>query len=241
VITLNRRTLLRGAAGVLALPILSGLSAAAQTPGFTLPEGPMLYTRRLEQTLVDGKKLIVTRRFAVRFERAGEGYRVTGEQVGVETEAPEKLATLMRIERERVETGIFPLLLDAGGRIVASEGIPSLAGLDEAVREARALIEQRPRPAEERAELLRFVEAVHASAGKLVTQLPADLFVPTPHREIREVELPGGEKGQVTVIFTAETDPASGLMREATREVLTELGGQTRRAIESWRLDPLKS
>jgi hypothetical protein len=38
------------------------------------------------------------------------------------------------------------------------------------------------------------------------------------------------------VTFTATRDPVTGLMREAQREVLTEVAGDLRRTIESWTL-----
>lgn len=238
----GRRAWLRGAAAALALPVLSGLplAAAAQGPRFSPPDGPMLYSRRLERSLADGARLTVSRSFVVRFEHAGGGFRLSGEQAGVEVEAPEKLAAFARIERERTELGLFPLMLDAQGRILADEPPPFDARLDEAVREAVAMIERRPRAAAERSELLRFVEAVHAGAGTLVSALPLDLFAPPPRprRERRDVALPGGETGEVSVTFAASADPATGLMRHAEREVVTTLVGESRRTVETWRLEP---
>jgi hypothetical protein len=86
-----------------------------------------------------------------------------------------------------------------------------------------------------------FVEALHRSAGALVTEPPRDLFAPVdcPREESRTVALPDGDTGQVRVIFTATRDPVTGLMREARREVVTEVSGDLRRTIESWTLMPL--
>jgi hypothetical protein len=41
------------------------------------------------------------------------------------------------------------------------------------------------------------------------------------------------------VTFSAARDPATGLMREARREVVTELDGDRRTTLESWQLTPL--
>jgi hypothetical protein len=41
------------------------------------------------------------------------------------------------------------------------------------------------------------------------------------------------------VIFTAERDPATGLMREARREIVTQVSGDLRRTVESWTLTSL--
>jgi len=239
----DRRALLRLVAAAMLFPAVSAVPVAAGAQGarFAPPAGPMLYTRRLERPLADGARLVASRSYAVRFEPVDGGYRVTGEQVGVEVSAPERLAAFARIEREREETGPFPLRLDANGQIVGGPAAPLSTQLDAAVREAIAELDARPRDPAERAELLRFVNAVHQTAGRLTTELPADLFAPParPRTERREVALPNGEAGQVTVTFSAFADPATGLMRQAVREVLTELEGNRRRTIESWQLAPL--
>ena len=75
----------------------------------------------------------------------------------------------------------------------------------------------------------------------MITPLPVDLFAPVEmsRRESRQVALPGGEAGEVAVTFTAERDPRTGLMRQATREVRTRLSGDLRSTVETWRLEPL--
>lgn len=236
---LARRALLRLAGSAAVLPLLPVVPAAAQPArGFAPPTEPMLYTRRLERGLAGGARLVVSRSFAVRFARAADGYRVDGQQVDVAVDAPEQLAALARLERERVETGLFPLELDAAGAIRDSAPAAASAQLDEAVREAIAEIERWDRPPAERAQLRAFVDTVHRSAGQLVTEPPRDLFAPLDgHREeSRALALPGGGAGQVRVTFTATRDPVTGLMREARREVVTDVAGDLRRTIESWTL-----
>lgn len=241
--TVDRRAVLRLAAGALLLPLASAAAAhpAGSATGFSPPDGPMLYTRRLERALAGGARLVVSRSFAVRFRHEAEGFRVEGAQVGVEVDAPEQLAAFARLEREREERGLFPLLLDSTGIIADGTGIPIATRLDAAVRETLATLEARPYDPAERAELVRFVNAFHQSAGKLVTELPRDLFAPAeaPRSESREVTLPGGNSGEVVVTFSAVRDPATGLMRQALREVVTELEGDRRKTRESWRLSPL--
>ncbi len=239
----DRRSVLRGAAAALLLPTMSALPlrAFALGPRFAPPAGPMLYTRRLERGLADGAAFVVSRGFEVRFRPEATGYLVDGRQVDVDVEAPEALAAFVRIEREREERGLFPLRLDAGGTIAAGTGTPVATRLDEAVRAALAALETRSHRPAERAELVLFVNAFHQSAGKLMTELPRDLFAPdeTPRSERREVVLPGGDAGEVAVTFSATRDPATGLMRRAQREVVTVLDGARRRSVEFWRLDLL--
>ena len=238
----GRRALLRLAGVAITLPLMPIVSAAARAAGpFAPPAGPMLYTRRLERELAGGARFTVSRSFAVRFVPGADGFRVDGEQVSVAVDAPEPLAALARLERERVETALFPLQLDSAGAIRGSSHVTHSEQLDEAVREVTARIAQARHSAAERDALRAFVETVHRSAGELVTELPRDLFAPgdVPREESRAIVLPGGELGQVRVTFAAARDPATGLMREARREVVTEVAGDVRHAVESWSLVPL--
>ena len=235
----DRRALLHLAGLTAALPLLRVVPAAAQpATRFAPPAAPMRYTRRLERGLPDGARLIVSRDFAVHFVPDTGGFRIEGEQTGVMVDAPPSLAALARLERERIETGVFPLQLDAAGAIRAAAPSAPSAQLDEAVREVTAQIEHWPHTPAEREQLRAFVNAVHQSAGRLVTELPRDLFAPTgvPRADNRAIALPGGEAGQVSTTFTATRDPATGLMREAQREVLTKVAGEVRRTLESWTL-----
>lgn len=236
----DRRALLRLAAAAAALPLLSAGPAAARAR-FAPPAAPMRYARRLERPLADGARLIVDRGFAVRFVREGSGFRVDGEQVDVAVEAPPQIEALARLERARIERGVFPLLLDAGGAIRSVAPTATSAQLDEAVREVAARIERGEHAPVVRDELRAFVDAVHRSAGALATELPRDLFAPAgvPREESRAIALPDGRAGRVTIAFTASVDPATGLMREARREVVTEVAGEARTTLESWRLTTL--
>jgi len=239
VIRADRRTLLGFAGIAAAVPLIPSLPAAALSAGrFAPPAAPMRYTRRLERALADGAALTVSRSFAVRFAREADGFRIDGEQVEVAVDAPAALEALARLERERVESGLFPLLLDATGAIRGVPRAAASAQVDAAVREVAARIERWEHTPTERDELRAFVDAVHQSAGRLVTGLPRDLFAPGdfPREESRAIALPGGEAGRVRMTFTAVRDPATGLMREARREVVTEVSRDLRRTVESWTL-----
>lgn len=233
----DRRTVLRLGLGAAIVPLIPAGPACA-AGRFAPPAGPMRYIRRLARGLGDGAEIVVVRQFAIRFLPAADGFRIEGEQVGVEVEAPARLARFAQLERERVEAALFPLLLDGEGRIVAKRAGQPSAQLDAAVREA---LERLPRGTGERDALRRLVEAVHQGAGRMLTELPPDLFAPsaTPRAETREVALPGGGAGTVAVTFSALSEPATGLLREARREVLTTLSGETRRTLETWQLVPL--
>ncbi len=245
---LDRRALVRlfGAAALASLGATRAVArAAGPGPGqglgrFVPPPGPMRYTRQLVRTMAGGYSLTVERSFAVRFEPAVQGFVVAGEQTGVEVEAPTTLAALAALERKRVETGLFPLRLDRLGRIMDAPGEPRLADIDQVLAATRAVIEQRPLTASERAEAAQFLALVHQSASGFLSHLPADLFAPVERQRVeqRTLDLPG-EDGTVRVEFVAETDPRSGLMQHARREIVTRIGDQSRATREDWTLRPL--
>ena len=237
---IDRRSLLRCGAAAMAIAALPA-RGAAPAAGFDPPSTPMRYTRRLERGLPGGASFAVSRSFAIRFLREAGGFRVEGEQVAVAVEAPEPLAEFARIERERRETGLFPLALDSSGAIRGLAPGVDTGRLDEAVRAALARIDAGSHPQAERERLRAFVEAVDRSAGAILTELPRDLFAPVdcPRSERRAVALPGGDRGEVRLSFDAERDSLSGLMRTARREVVTDIAGDLRRTVESWTLTPL--
>jgi hypothetical protein len=238
----DRRQVLRLAAATALLPVLAGAPLRALAAArFAPPAVPMRYTRALRREMADGNAFVVTRSFAVRFLGDARGFRVDGEQVDVTVDAPARLAQFAELERRRSEVGLFPLTLDAHGQIYGARVGIDTDELDAAVREALATLDGRAFSPGERDEIARFVSALHQGAAKIVTELPKDLFAPAdPERTTtRDVALPGGQEGEVTVRFTARTDPGTGLMEEARREVVTDLAGDRRRTSENWILSPL--
>jgi hypothetical protein len=227
------------------LPIASAVpfpAAAHADDRIVPPGGPMRYTRRLERTLGDNASFVVSRSYSVVFLPQPRGLRVEGQQIDVAISAPESLAAFVRLEREREELGLFPILLDDHGMIVGSAPDGESRQLDAAVREVSAELERRAFDPVGREELRQFASALQHQAGRMVTVLPPDLFAPAEpaRRDSRQVSLPGGATGEVAVTFTAARDPVTKLMREATRVVDTSLSGGLRRTTETWRLEPLR-
>lgn len=234
----SRRRFLQGSAIATTAALLGARAAQAQTGQFAPPAGPMRYTRRLERELADGARIVVERSFSVRFHREGDGFRVDGVQVGIAVDGPESLASFLAMERDRQELSLFPLWLDAAGALRDAPGEPVAGQLDAAVREAMAQLQVDSRSPAERAELGRFLAAMQQSAGRVLTDLPRDLFSPPDGERVerRAVALAGGLQGEVRVRFAATRDPLTGLMREARRTVVTELGADRRETVESWQL-----
>ena len=238
----DRRTFVHIALASALVPAWAAQARAASGgPGaFSPPPGPMRYRRVLRRDMGGGHTFLTERGFDIRFESAPGGFAVVGQQVSVRVEAPSQLADFARLEERRVETGLFPLELDAGGQIVGGAQASECEQFEAAYRQALAELAQQRLPEPEHAQLRAFVGALHAAGGTVVTELPADLFAPAEgnRADERTVPVPGGQSGQVRVEFAAQTDPSTGLMREARRAVLTVLGEDRRQTLESWSLTP---
>ena len=240
----DRRAMLRWAMAAALAPVFASRAGAVASAGgktFAPPPGPMTFSRRLERALPDGNQLVVARSFAVRFAQTAAGWTVTGEQVGVTVDAPARIAALAALERQRVETGLFPLALDRAGMILGGPDSRPARELDQAVAIVRRRIGKAAIAEDERKELEAFVRAVHEAGTKMASQFPGDLFAPRDDavRVERELALPGGGAGTIKVCFTAVTDPATGLMREARREIVTAIAEDRRLTREDWALTPL--
>ncbi|GAA0265999.1 hypothetical protein GCM10009127_01740 [Alteraurantiacibacter aestuarii] len=195
----------------------------------------MVYTRKLQRQMVGGAMLEVTRNFNVHFEPFGAGYRLEGTQLSASVAAPSRIAEFARLEEQRVETGVFPLLLDRMGQIVDGAGPHESHEIEEALA---GLNREYERNGPDGQELDLLVEALHQAGARMTSQLPRDIFAPveTTREQQQEIALPWGESGAVTTRFVAVCDPQTGLMHEASREVVTDLAGDQRRTVESWRL-----
>ena len=92
----------------------------------------------------------------------------------------------------------------------------------------------------ERTAALAMVAKLQAQARAAGGNWPADLFRPASgeHQESRELPLPDGSTGKVTVTITA-TDAPGGLLDRLQRRVVTELGGSARLSTETWTLASL--
>ena len=231
----DRRTALRIALGAALLPML------APRPAFALGDVPiappareMIYRRTLARQLSGGATFRVTRDFAVRFLPLDGGFQVEGRQIAARVEAPAHLARFAALEEQRVESGVFPLILDHAGRIVdGTEASPSHEF-------ALALDEVRRRHGQNGDEVETLIEALHSTGLRLTSQLPSDLFAPTevPRLAREEIVLPWGDRGEVVTSFEGLRDPATGLMHSARREVVTRLDGDERSSGEEWGLFP---
>jgi hypothetical protein len=233
----DRREFLGVAGAALLLPL--GAAARAEAAGFAPPAGAMRYTRNLRREMIDGSEIETERFFTVRFVPDAGRYRIEGEESAPpRVSGPAVIEAFLQLERERRETGLFPIALDRAGRIVDE---PSRAGspqLDRAVEEALHRVAASGLAPDDQAAARTFLFGLHQAAGSLIASPPADLFRPpsAPRGESRDVALPGGGTGTVSLTFAASADPATGLMRKAERQIRTCLGPSERRTSERWTL-----
>ena len=213
-----------------AAAMAGGADAPAPARGFDPPpDRPMLLSRTLVRELADGKAIVATRRYRVAFHRTEAGWRIEGDLVASEIACPPALAALAAIERGRPDDGLFPILLDRAGRIVAREPAGSLG---------RGAVERAIELGGSSAAADGFLADVQAAAaGDGLTRWPESLFLPgDEHREeAREVALPDGRAGTVRVALDRASAAAAGTM---TRAITTDLAGTRRVSRESWALDP---
>ena len=210
--------------------------APAVATAFHPPATPVLLTRELRKALPDGKEIVSRRRYAIRFVPQGAGFRVEGDLVGTEVEAPPELARLAEVERIRSDEGLFPLTLDASGMIVAQQGDHDPVAEARTIAEAKAYLAQQTQLSDEdRAAALAMVVKLQSQARASGGNWPADLFRPATgeREESREIPLPDGSAGKVKVTIAARNAP-DGLLAQLRRNVETELAGTSQLSTELW-------
>ena len=236
---IDRRAAIRAAMASALLPtLLSGKIAAAAGARIMPPTRPMEFVRRLRREMSGGFAVVVERRFEIRFVELTAGYRIDGRQISSAVDAPPNLEALARLERERRETGMFPLDLDRNGIIRSGPAIVETPNLQQAVDTALGQLSAGLENPSEIAEVRTFMIGLQQAEGTLSSAMPADLFVPplSAQRASREIDLPGGMTGSLSSEYSGNISPETGLLSEARRVILTETGDTRRETVESWSL-----
>ncbi|APE27484.1 hypothetical protein BMF35_a0655 [Aurantiacibacter gangjinensis] len=237
----DRRRMLALAAAAIAAPAWTAALARPVSTGRIIspPSGMMRYTRTAIRQLGQHETLQVTRSFDVDFRSFEHGFMLHGQQVAARVEAPEALRSFGRLEEARDESALFPIALNAYGQILSSDLAPlENDGVAAAIAEAVEILRQQQLPQDERAQLASSIAAMQRAAQRVIAHLPTDIFAPSAGPRVVEqaLALPGGMAGRLETRFAGESDFATGLMRSATREIVTEVEGSTRRAHERWSL-----
>jgi hypothetical protein len=186
----------------------------------------MVLTRTVIRELSDGNQIVVTRRFRIRFEANDQGYRIEGTQIGVEVAVPPILDSMADMERNRVESGVFPLQLNQQGILLDQTGQPVDPAFSQEMEiRGSAIINRADIPAEERSAGIRSLSRLTKQGTR--TPWPADLFTAAPgeRRQQREVPLSDGRLGKVEVVLRVDGLLSCGLPKSFERVVITELPG----------------
>lgn len=233
--------LLAAALAVPAAPALAADREEGREPGvsqgFLPPAQPMILTREVRRSLVDGKQFVSRRSYAIRFVPAMNGYVVEGTLIASEVDAPPALMQLAELERTR-EGGPFPLLLDSAGLITGQRGGESPGQVQRTMTAATSALAASSLSAAEQAAALRMVAQLQSRSSAAGVTWPANLFRPPvgTHSEART--LPTDAGGGRVVITTESAADHGGLLRRFERHIDTEVAGSHRRNIESWTLSP---
>ncbi|MEZ5689817.1 MAG: hypothetical protein R3E21_13695 [Caenibius sp.] len=214
----------------------------AQTAAaFHPPAQPMIFTRRLRRDLGPGQSIEAVRSFEVRFSPNAQGFRLDGHEVAVNVTAPPALAKLAEIERNRVETRVFPLQLDSTGRIIAGPGgqTPS-PSLSVAVDQALEQIATSRMGQADQINAQEFMLGLQLVASSLTSNLPGSLFrgIAEQERVERQLPLPDGSFGELAVRITASAAPDTRMFQHGERTVITRIGSSERKWVEEWSLTP---
>ena len=225
--------MLGGLAGLAGVATSIKAASIAQTP-----QGPMLLSRRLVRGLSDGNRIEVRRLWRVAFVRRQSGMALIGRQVGVSVEAPERLAPIAAIERERSTDNKFPIIIDESGLIVGAGEAENASDVDRAIHAAQQIAQENGASKSQQQQLRAALQQVQAAGSSLLDRLPKDLFFPrsSGFAEQRAINLPGGVSGQFEVTYSVSAHPISGLLDHADRHIVTRLGDSAQASSEHWEL-----
>ena len=171
----------------------------------------------------------------------GAGCRISGEQSDVTVTAPAALAPFAQLEEQRVETGLFPILIGRDGLIDPAPTPPMNQQLDRAIAIATRRFRKAALPLSDARRGVAFLSALERSVAEHISQVPRDLFFPrdATRTHDRAVHLPDGTQGHVLVDFKAATFGETRLLKHAARTITTSIGTDARTSHEEWSLHHL--
>ena len=217
----------------------SATNQEAQVYQFSPPDVPLILTRTVWRSLVDGKEIISRKRYAVRIIADGDGFKVTGALFESTVEAPPPLAALAEMERRRSDPALLPIRLDPDGRILAAPGGFDPAARQPGTRVAQRLVRSSNIAGADKDQADSLIDQIAKAGG--IAQWPSDLFNPSrqSQHEQRRMALPGGNEGEIDVSITVHGQRQGGqwqggLPATVERTVVTELDGTRKVSREQW-------
>lgn len=201
-----------------------------------------MISRTIVRSLVDGKEVRATRRYLVWFRREADGWRIDGELRDVAVEVPPLLEQFAEIERNRVEPGFFPIVLDLAGKVKTRLGPPiGDASRAHAMALGEMMIAGALVSTNARNQATTMLTQV-VMAGNGGTAWPVEIFNPgSPETlETRDIALPDGSRGSINIAMRSEGQVRGSLPTRVERTVETDLSGTTRTSREIWTFEPVK-
>lgn len=238
----SRAVWLAGVAALMPLiagPLQAAPAAARATTPFAAPDTEMLLTRTVRRPLPGGAEVLARRSYAIRFTREGAGYRIDGRLAQVEVDAPPPLRALAALERQRRDEGMFPMWLDAEGRLLTGSGPRRAEQVGQAIDAAATAPALDTIGTLDKLQAQAFIRQLGENPVR--SPWPEELFRPVPgnRRETRMIPLVNGGRGRVVTDIAARATVETGLLVSFDRTVTSDLEGDTRATYESWTLVPL--
>ena len=237
---ISRRTALSAVAGAFAIAAAGTLpSAVWAMPNIRIPSQKMRLIRVLSRAMRGGAELKVSRNWEVSFASQRQGIVITGRQVAASVEAPRALAQIAQIEEERSTDGMWPITLSEEGRILMVGSQSADDDLAAAVRVAEGYIASYNTPPAQLEAQRQYLRDLQRAGSSLLERMPSDLFFPTgtPRRSTRQIDLPGGIRGEFELSYLARRPPEGDWLKSAVRRVVARVAQSERHAIEEWTLD----
>jgi hypothetical protein len=204
-----------------------------------MPEQSMRLRRVLERELHDRSVIRVEREWAIEFHRKRAGIALSGHQVSARVVAPEALQPLAQIERQRSTQRLFPITLDAAGRIMDAGPLVLRSDIARAAQTAMKLWSGHDRSQPHPLEHLQTIpQGPQLPQSGLRDHLPEDLFYPADRteRNSRTLTLPNGQSGEIELSIRARSQAGQPWLRHWERRIITSIGGSRRHSSETWSL-----
>lgn len=199
----------------------------------------MVLSRTVIRELADGKQIVVKRSFRVQFVASAEGFVLTGTPIAVSVDVPPVLARLGELERQRSDTGPFPILIDNRGLMhtAANSGTADAGVRKDTKLAAAGLIQGTALPGETKRDAVQLLGAM--AADPHTSPWPIDLFVAhdAERRQHRSVALADGGLGEIEVLLRVGKWLPCGMPALFERVITTDLAGTRRVSREVWSLE----
>lgn len=203
------------------------------------PQAPLHLSRILIRYLSDGEKVVITRRWTIRFTPLAKTTIVTGTPISVQVEVPPYLKDLGALEQRRDSSGPFPITLDGTGHVISQSTDADNDMALSATMRARALLTRVKNGEHTNSESFDFLLGVEKAAGTPQSAIPPNMFEPnpTPVSETATFLLDDGRQGNFTKNCQKIPAGRGSYPYDYACDITTQLGDVTAKTQEIWRFE----